>query len=439
MMILFVKLQVVQPLIDLYKKLGLLPELEKRGIRLSVGHHQSVSTWLPPCGSELFPKQYAKENPEFYRLEADGTRYVPKNADDYNGQLIFCNRNIALIEEVAKNVNAWIAQNPLVDTIAFWPNDGMSPQCCCEACSRHSKIENYLYFENELAKRIAAVHREVKVDVLIYQDLWECPRNVQLCDNIQLDESTWAADGLRFCGKPDGSCLIGTKFEKNLLAYRGRSKNVVFYEYYMGNYGNKQRLMPAADELQSLYQHYKKVGINGSGTQLECFNLWNNLLNFYCFARTAYDVSLSLQHQIKAICRLFGAGGRHIAKIFNLYEQTMDGQVSIRDSGVFFARNIDKKTVYDLFEHALSEADSAAAKNNVRLLRMAFRYSDISAQDGEQTEDTLHATELDYMFTHFNSYLSNGGYGIAIPDRTETDAVCDDIWYRFDNEIRKYL
>ena len=41
--------------------------------------------------------------------------------------------------------------------------------------------------------------------------------------------------------------------------------------------------------------------------------------------------------------------------------------------------------------------------------------------------------KLDYMFTKFNSYLSGGGYGIAIPKRTETAAVFDDIWYQFDD------
>lgn len=417
-----------------YISLGLVDELEKRGIQLSVGHHQASSTWLPPYGNEMFPKQYAKENPEFYRLEEDGTRFIPKDDNDYNGQLIFCNRNTALIEEVAKNVNKWIAENPLVDIIAFWPNDGVSPQCCCESCAKHSKMENYLYFENELAKRVTAVHPNVKIDVLVYVDLWECPTNMQFCDGIQIDESTWAADALRSCGKPDGSCVIGTKFEKNLLDYQKKCKNTVFYEYYMGNYGNKQKVMPSADELQSLYKHYKKVGISGSGTQLECFNLWNNLLNFYCFARTAYDTTLSLSQQIKSLCRLFGSGGQHIAKIFDLYELTMDGQVPITESGIFFAQNINKEYIYTLFESALSEADSAIAKNNIRLLRMAFRYTDISTQSDGQTGSAAYAAELDYMFTHFNSYLTSNGYGIAIPDRTKTNTVCDDIWYTFDTK-----
>lgn len=416
-----------------YRELGLIAELEKRGIRLSVGHHQSVSTWLPPFGSKQFPKQYAKENPEFYRLDKDGTRHIPKDPTDFNGQLIFCNRNTDLIEEVAKNVNRWITENPLVDTIAFWPNDGKAPQCCCDECAKYAKIENYLYFENELAKRVTALHPQVKIDVLIYMDLWDCPADIQLCDGIQIDQSTWAADAIRSCGKPDGSCIIGTKFEDNLLSYRRKCKNTVFYEYYMGNYGNKQKVLPSADELQSLYQHYKRVGISGSGTQMECFNLWNNLLNFYCFARTAYDISLSLSQQIKDICRLFGAGGQHIAKIFDIYEQTMDGQVPINASGEFFVRNVDKATVYDLFEQALIDADSATAKNNVRLLRMAFRYTHISTLYDRKEENPDNAAELDYMFTQFNSYLSGDGYAIAIPKRKKTKTVCENVWYKFDH------
>lgn len=414
-----------------YRTLNMIPELEKRGIRLTVGHHQAAATWLPPYGNARYPKQYALTNPEFYRLQEDGTRFIVKDANDYEGQMIFCSRNEELIEEVAKNLNEWIAENPLVDTIAFWPNDSAHPQCCCEKCAPYSKTENYLYLENEIAKRVAAVHPETKIDVLIYMDLWECPKDTVLSDAIVIDESTWAIE-LRTCGKPDGSCIIGTKFEKNLLRYRERCKNVVFYEYYMGNYGNKQRIMPAADELQSLYQHYKAVGFSGSGTQIECFNLWNNLLNFYCFARTAYDTSLSLEQQIASMCRLFGKGGEPIAKILALYEETLDGEVPINLSGIYFAHHIDRQKVYALFDEALYKAKDATAKNNIRMMRMAFRYTDLSSPaEGEELTAEASA-ELDYMYTHFNSYLVHGGYGIAIPDRAKTDIVLDDIWYRFE-------
>lgn len=423
------------------KRLGYLSECEKRGIRFSVGHHESIKTWLPPYGNAYFPTAYAKEHPEFYRLCEDGSRFLPKDENDYNGQLLLCCRNSQLLDEIGMNLNRWIDQNPLVDIIPFWPNDGESPQCCCDECAKHSKMENYLYFENEIAKRVTAVHPNVKIDVLVYLDLWKCPENIVLSDGVLIDQSTWAKFGLRTCGKPDGSCLIGTEYENNLLSYRDKCKNLVFYEYYMGHYGNRQKLMPSADELQSLYQHYMEVGIGGSGTQIECFNIWNNLLNFYAFARTAYDASISLTDSIHAITRLFGKAAEEMAEILHLYEQTMDGQVSIFESGLYFTKQIDSDLIYSLYEKALEKADDVISRNNIRLMRMVFRYVMLSSED--KTEDTQEFVvryidptgELSYMSTVFDScWQTKGGYAIAIPTDNKLVDVPerDDQWYRFE-------
>ncbi len=48
-----------------YKKIGFLPELEKRGINLSVGHHEAAFMWLPYFGNEMFPEAYGKTHPEY--------------------------------------------------------------------------------------------------------------------------------------------------------------------------------------------------------------------------------------------------------------------------------------------------------------------------------------------------------------------------------------
>ncbi len=73
-------------------------------------------------------------------------------------------RNMECIETISRNIIRWIDENPLVDCIAFWPKD------------------------------------------------------VALSSNLFIDEATWSATGLRTCGKPDGSCLIGTDFDENLAA-----------------------------------------------------------------------------------------------------------------------------------------------------------------------------------------------------------------------------
>lgn len=398
-----------------WKLLGELPELTKRGFSLNVGHHHAVDTWLPPFGNGENPIRYADEHPDYYRLEKDGSHWRPANEiEKFYGQLVWCCSNDAMIEEVAGNINRWLEKNPLVDTVVFWPNDHKDALCCCEKCAGKTKMENYVSFGNKLAKHVRAIHPRVKVDICSYTDLWGMDKQMELDDGLQLDQSVWASSGLRTVGNPDGSGIINTIVSENVLNYRKMMKHVVLYEYYMGIYGNRHRIMPAADEMQAIYKYYMENGIDGSGTQMECFNVWNNLLNFYCFARTAYDTGLSLEDSIRDISRLFGKGGKTVSEILRIYESTLNGEVKIDKAAIFFREHVDAQKVYDLFEKALDEAgDHAAAANNVRLLRMAFRYSMLD-EDGLDSS-TEQGREMIYMCRNFNSYLTKGGYGIALP------------------------
>ena len=413
------------------KEKGLMPEFEKRGIKLSVGHHQSIFTFLPP-------EKYLKTNPEYYRLEKDGSRFDPS---DYNGQLVLCCRNDECIAEVAKNAISWLKENPNVDCLAFWPNDGKADQCCCEKCAPYSKIENYLYFENELAKRIRKELPDIKIDVLIYIDLWDCPENMQLCDGVVIDEAVWSANGLRNCGAPDGSGIIGTDYAKNILKYRKNCKNTVFYDYYMGNYNARQRLMPATDEMQSIFKFCVQNGISGSGTQFECFNVWNNLLNFFAFARTQYDTELDFETVLARFSTLFGNGGKYVIEIMKMAERVCDGQDSIRNMGIYTMQNLDMTKVYALFDKALESETNPVCRNNLRMLRLAFRYSDLLTSD--KTEDTAREPhpltcidptgELAYMSYTFDGYHNkNSLYGIAMPLTNKNDKKPDSVWYDFE-------
>ncbi len=420
------------------KSLGWLDELKKRGFDLTVGHHQAIFTFLPPYGNEHFATAYRDEHPEYFRMLENGERFTPTDLKNYNGQWLLCSRNEECVQTIADNILYWLEQNPLVDTIAFWPNDGKKPDCCCPACAPYSKTENYLYFNSALAARIAQKRPDVKIDTLIYMDLWNCPAGTDLDDHIVIDIAM-CTDTFRPYGQKDGGNVLGTTYEDNLRAFRGCTKNVVAYEYYMGNFAAQQKVMPAADEMQSIFSAMKDGGISGSGTQIECFNHWNNLFNFYCFGRSAFDTSLSVEDQIERFARLFGKGGDKIKDILRLYERTMEGQVPIHYGGTFLVENIDKEALYALFEDALAAADTPRERNNVRLLRMAFRYSELIVSDPVtlQSSKPVHyedpTGELSFMGTHFDSYYAHHtGYGIALPIANRTDAPAPDHWYEFE-------
>ena len=427
---------------EAYKETGLTRELEKRGIRMSVGHHESSGMWLPCFGNKYFPEHYYVTHPEYYRLNPDGMRYRPKDEKDHTGQWIYCSRNAGCIRQISENLISWTDENPLVDTIAFWPNDGIFPQCCCAECSKYSKVENYAYFQNEVAKRVSAARPGIRMDMLVYVDLWKCPEGWQPSPCQQIDEAAWGREQ-RTCGRPDGSCLSHTEFESNLMQWKKAGARVVYYDYYMGVYGNRQRIIPMADEIQSIWKRFAELDIAGAGTQIECFNLWNHLVNLYTFGRTAYDVSLSLEQNLEALCRLFGEGGEEIGEAVRIMEETLDGESIIGFAGKYMIEHVDKERIYRLFDQALSRTTGQTQRNNIRLLRMAFRYSEIETADLSNRErktfsrfqeyDDL-SGELAYMAVHFDSFRHNDpGYGIAFPImNTDTKGFVPDGWYEFE-------
>ena len=426
---------------DGWKKLGLIPEIEKRGIRLSVGHHDAVKQWLPFYGNEYFPEAYYQTHPEYYRLNADGTRFCPPTPETPWGQWVFWSRNQDCIEQLSQNLIRWISDNPVVDIIALWPMDGKYEQCCCPKCAPYTKIENSAYFLNEVATRVAKVHPLIKMDMLIYTNMWEHPDGLKLSKSLFCDMSTWAYTGLRTCGKPDGSCLINTHFTDTLMKWKNNGSEVAFYDYYMCVYSGRQRLIPMADEIQAIWKYFKEQGILGSGTQLEAFHLWNHLINFYCFGRSGYDNTLSLEDNLDKIAPMFGEGASYISEIVKIMEDIVDGQATIGKTPDYFMSNIDRDLIYNLYEKALACTTDPRCRNNIRMMRMVFRYSDLEFHDPGHNQKFSwlleyedHSGELAYMATNFDSFTHNyTGYGVAFPlSNKDTKNFHPDKWYMFE-------
>lgn len=76
---------------------------------------------------------------------------------------------------------------------------------------------------------------------------------------LQIDEATWAKEQ-RTCGKPDGSCINDTAYEHNIMRWKAAGAEVVYYDYFMGVFGNRQRIIPMADELPKHLETVCKAG-----------------------------------------------------------------------------------------------------------------------------------------------------------------------------------
>ena len=101
------------------------------------------------------------------------------------------------------------------------------------------------------------------------------------------------------------------------------------------------------------------------------------------------------------------------------------------------ARDEAKRIIND----ALKTAETSFFRNNVRMMRMVFRYSDLEANNprldvkvGVETNASDENGELWYMAENFDSFISGKeGYGIATPAFKRNDVdFKPDYWYEFE-------
>ena len=87
-----------------------------------------------------------------------------------------------------------------------------------------------------------------------------------------------------------------------------------------------------------------------------------------------------MEDNLELFCRIFGDGNGQIKDIIRLAEETVDGQAIISEAGTYLIQNVNKEKVYSLFESALALAQDSCSRNNVRMMRMVFRYSELQVK-----------------------------------------------------------
>ena len=149
-----------------------------------------------------------------------------------------------------------------------------------------------------------------------------------------------------------------------------------------------------------------------------------------------------MEDNLAVFTKIFGEGAEDVAANIRYAEETLDGQSEIMMAGVYLFRNLDMKRVHENFERALTKATTPAARNNIRLMRMVFRYNELEVkEDNSNDARTPHICkkyniaeggELNYMRDNFDTYLSKSGYGIAIPVDANDTPFTPDYWYLFE-------
>jgi hypothetical protein len=283
--------------------------------------------------------------------------------------------------------------------------------------------ENYIYGVNEIAKQVHADYPSMRMELFLYGNFMSRPESVTSLDRGVLLEQ---ANRERSVGKSDGSGFIGTSWESNLYDWiKATGRDAIIYDHVQASYGSMWHYIPSADELQAIFQSYAANGnkVIGAHTGANIQNHWNYLFDFYTYGRTLYDYALTFDDNLERFAVIFGEGAPAVKSYLRYVESLVEGQWSIVDAGQFWIFNAEMDIIYSHFEEAYSAATSAAARNNLRLLRMAVRYTELSNYG-------TGAAERYYMWENFDSGTSGKtGYGIGIPDKGSPGSFQPDKWY----------
>lgn len=162
----------------------LVPEIERRGLRLHWGGH-SFNTWVSP-------RKYFASHPEYFSL-IDGKR-DPRQ---------LCVSNTEVVRVAAENINRFLEQNPEVDMVDVMLND-VAAWCECKQCELmegetrlsafsvgekkpyYTHANSNMKFVNRIARRVAEKHPEVLLESLAYLMLLDAPTQVLPETNVMV-------------------------------------------------------------------------------------------------------------------------------------------------------------------------------------------------------------------------------------------------------------
>jgi len=404
------------------KKGKLLPALKKTGVRLIVCGH---------CWKDFLPEdKYFKDHPEWYCL-INGKR-VPMEGRRYQ----FCLSNEEAVKTFTENVLEFLRENPEIDILALWPNDG-GVFCECEECSRLPINDNHLRFLNKVSKAInTRVRAGIKVIFLAYANHLYPPKNTEPSENIIIQFCGWGRNYAFPFTHPAYEEWRRALEEWNTLCKKTMSPLVVHEKYArIGGMGyHPLPLEVCAEDLK----YFKKLELDGVDFQAEFENWWAAGLHTYCLAKMLWNTNIKREEILQDYYEKYYQKAKGPMKEhFECLEKAMpDLQYWIKNSNLWHVSGdirapyyseewIDDRERYNervlsYFEECgkhLKEAEKLA--NNPTILERIKKAEKAFQFERRRRLSVRHQLRAQRALTRLNDALSNGWF----KDKNEPDVI----------------
>lgn len=153
------------------------------------GGHYTMLGFVHTFSKLLPPEKYFKEHPEWYSDPTNGNKPCTASSKmpaAQNTQL--CLSNPEVVEEMTKQVLAWIAENPDAGYISVSQNDGSN--YCHDAASMElaekegSQAAPLIQFVNQIAEKVQQKYPDFLVETLAYLYTEKPPKTIRPAKNV---------------------------------------------------------------------------------------------------------------------------------------------------------------------------------------------------------------------------------------------------------------
>ncbi|MFA5865772.1 MAG: DUF4838 domain-containing protein [Phycisphaerae bacterium] len=405
----------------------LISEIKKRDLIWDFGHcsfHYFISAHYRKGSQRANMREWFHRHPEQSALK-NGLRLPPES----EGQL--CLSNPKVFATLVKNIKGFIKNHPQVDIITFMPNDAVGKWCECGSCRKlnaripspcgYSEHINHLprpsfstvYYRvsNKLAREIYRAFPEKRIRVRSYTDCTDKPDGVKLYKNvIQNTDFFWRDYGsiLSDGDREQNNYFVATL--RKWLKDQGPDRSQIS-EYYMGMYGNATLPWHLRYLLAKDIPYLVHLGAGGLTTQAEIHQVGTYGLNFYLFAKLAWNCGNDTERLFDDYCnQYYGAAGPAMRQYYLMLEKAMKqakGYLSPSGLESFLKRFPDMKLIdrcRGYLKRALRSAEDARYSTRVQSSLTSLEYAGLfregidCRQRGEQALEHRRYTQAEQFF-----------------------------------------
>jgi Domain of unknown function (DUF4838) len=366
------------------------------GLRTGDGTILSAEAW----------KRFLREHPEWFAMQADGSRYFDPNWERPR----LCLSNPDLVEAIAQEKIKELRAHPGQTSTSLIVNDGGSKAgfCMCRACKaldppdgRLTRIWTYdhatgrtrrfmyvsltdrmLHFYNAVVEKVTKVYPNVLFTGQAYSVCSAPPVREKLHPNVVVrfvhNSGLYASDELRAQGMADWDAWAKAA---HMIWYRPNSLLWGRHEGTLGVYVHK-----LAQDFRHI-AHDKCIGTDFDS----CMHHWATQgLNYYVLAKLHWNPDLDVDAVIDDYCRSgFGPAASPIKRYFARIEQLTNETAAVtqeqRNGATPDVTEPYTPQVIGELGELLDEADKAAAsdaevRRRISFLRVGLDFTDLQAK-----------------------------------------------------------